>query len=43
MAKARKEGKPRRNRGNLNKNMKRIARNHEVLKQLLSQNENTEV
>jgi hypothetical protein len=32
MAKARKEGKPKRNRGNLVKNMKRIAANEAILK-----------
>lgn len=34
MAKARKEGKPKRNRGNLVKNLKRIQKNEEVLKNL---------
>lgn len=34
MAKARKEGKPKRNRGNLVKNLKRIQKNEEVLKSL---------
>ncbi len=44
MAKARKSGKPCRNRGNLVKNMKRIAENNEVLKRLLSgENESTKV
>jgi hypothetical protein len=37
MAKARKEGKPKRNRGNLVKRLKRIAHNEEVLKQIKSQ------
>jgi hypothetical protein len=32
MAKARKEGKPKRNRGNLVKNTKRIRNNEELLK-----------
>jgi hypothetical protein len=32
VAKARKEGKPKRNRGNLVKRLKRIAHNQEVLK-----------
>lgn len=32
MAKARKEGKPKRNRGNLVKTLNRIKRNHELLK-----------
>ena len=32
MAKAKKEGKPKRNRGNLTKNLKRIARNEAILK-----------
>lgn len=32
MAKARKEGKPKRNRGNLVKNLKRIANNAAILK-----------
>lgn len=34
MAKARKEGKPKRNRVNLVKNLKRIKHNEEVLKSL---------
>ena len=34
MAKARKEGKHKRNRGNLVKNLKRIQKNEEVLKSL---------
>jgi hypothetical protein len=34
MAKARKGGKPKRNRGNLVKNLKRIQKNEEVLKSL---------
>jgi hypothetical protein len=40
MAKARKEGKPRRNRRNLVKNLRRIEKNNEVLKNLLSKDEN---
>lgn len=44
MAKARKSGKTRRNRGNLVKNLKRIAKNNEILKRLLSEeNESTKV
>lgn len=31
MAKARKEGKPKRNRGNLVKNLKRMKRNNELI------------
>jgi hypothetical protein len=38
MAKARKEGKPKRNRGNLLKNLKRIEANHEILKKLSEAN-----
>jgi hypothetical protein len=34
MAKAKKEGKPKRNRSNLVKNLKRIKQNEEVLKSL---------
>jgi hypothetical protein len=34
MAKAKKEGKPKRNRSNLVKNIKRIKHNEEVLKSL---------
>jgi hypothetical protein len=34
MAKARKEGKPKRNRANLVKNLRRIQKNEEVLKSL---------
>jgi hypothetical protein len=34
MAKAKKEGKPKRNRSNLLKNLKRIQKNEEVLKNL---------
>jgi hypothetical protein len=34
MAKAKKEGKPKRNRSNLVKNLKRIQKNEEVLKNL---------
>lgn len=34
MAKAKKEGKPKRNRSNLVKNLKRIQKNEEVLKSL---------
>jgi hypothetical protein len=34
MAKAKKEGKPKRNRSNLVKNLKRIKHNEEVLKSL---------
>jgi hypothetical protein len=37
MAKARKEGKPKRNRGNLVKTLKRIQKNHEVLQKLKSE------
>ena len=37
MAKARKEGKPKRNRGNLVKTLKRIKNNEEVLKKLKSE------
>jgi hypothetical protein len=37
MAKARKEGKPKRNRSNLVKNIKRIKQNEEVIKILKSQ------
>jgi len=37
MAKARKEGKPRRNRKNWLKNMKRIEMNNEVLKKIKEQ------
>ena len=33
MAKARKQGKPKRNRGNLAKNLKRIANNAKLIKQ----------
>jgi hypothetical protein len=33
MAKAKKEGKPKKNRGNLVKRLKMIARNQELLKQ----------
>ena len=33
MAKARKEGKPKRNRANLAKHLKQIARNHQLLEQ----------
>lgn len=32
MAKARKEGKPKRNRGNLAKKLRRIQKNNEILK-----------
>ena len=39
MAKARKEGKPKRNRGNLVKNMRRIARNEAILKSIKTANE----
>jgi hypothetical protein len=31
MAKAKKEGEPKRNRGNLVKNLKRIFRNHDLI------------
>ena len=34
MAKARKEGKPKRNKGNLTKRLDMIKRNHELLKKL---------
>jgi hypothetical protein len=34
MAKARKEGKPKRNKGNLNKRLKRIQENLRILKEL---------
>ena len=34
MAKAKKDGKPKRNRSNLVKNLKRIQKNEEVLKNL---------
>lgn len=34
MAKSKKEGKPKRNRSNLVKNLKRIQKNEEVLKNL---------
>jgi hypothetical protein len=34
MAKARKEGKPKRNRGNLVKKLRIIKRNNEIIKQL---------
>lgn len=37
MAKARKEGKPKRNRANLVKNLKRIKHNEEVLRTLKAQ------
>jgi hypothetical protein len=37
MAKAKKEGKPKRNRGNLVKNIKRIKQNEELLKTFKSQ------
>lgn len=33
MAKAKKEGKPKKNRGNLVKRLNMIAKNHEILKQ----------
>lgn len=36
MAKARKEGKPKKNRKNLAKNKKRILRNSELIKEFLS-------
>jgi hypothetical protein len=39
VAKAKKEGKPKRNRGNLVKNLKRIQINHEVLKKLKEEHE----
>jgi hypothetical protein len=39
MAKAKKEGKPKRNRGNLVKNLKRIARNEAILKRIKAENE----
>ena len=34
MAKAKKEGKPKGNRGNILKNMRRIQENHRILKEL---------
>jgi hypothetical protein len=34
MAKAKKEGKPKRNRGNLVKRLNMIAKNHELLKKI---------
>jgi hypothetical protein len=40
MAKARKDGKPRRNRRNLVKNLRRIEKNNEVIKNLMSKDEN---
>lgn len=43
MAKARKEGKPRRNRRNLVKNLKRIEKNNEVLKNLMSKDESPKI
>ena len=43
MAKARKAGKTRRNRGNLVKNLKRIEKNNEILKRLSEENESTKV
>jgi hypothetical protein len=43
MAKARKAGKPLKNRRNLVKNLKRIANNFEVLKSLKKGNESTKV
>lgn len=39
MAKARKERKPKRNRGNLVKNLKRIAHNEAILKNIKVENE----
>lgn len=39
MAKAKKEGKPKRNRGNLVKNLKRIQANHEILNRIKAENE----
>lgn len=39
MAKAKKEGKPKRNRGNLVKNLRRITRNEAVLKSINAENE----
>lgn len=37
MAKAKKEGKPKRNRGNLVKNMRRIANNEAILSKLIKE------
>lgn len=34
MAKARKEGKPKKNRGNLVKRLNMISKNHEILKKI---------
>ncbi len=39
MAKAKKEGKPKRNRGNLVKTLKRIQKNHEIIKRIKADNE----
>jgi hypothetical protein len=39
VAKAKKEGKPKRNRGNLVKNLKRIQNNHEALKKFKEEHE----
>ena len=39
MAKAKKEGKPKRNRGNLVKNLRRIARNEAILKSIKAEHE----
>jgi hypothetical protein len=39
VAKAKKEGKPKRNRGNLLKNLRRIEKNSEILKRIQIENE----
>ena len=43
MAKARKEGKPRRNRRNLVKHLRRIEKNNDVLKNLMSKDESSKI